>query len=235
MRKIYIATPCYGGWISYVYIQSFINTLMACAEKGIGVMFQFLGNDSLIPRARNIMVDSFLKTDATHLLFADADIQWKAADLIKMIDCDLDLIGGCTPKKEINWDKVKKMAQKDVPIEQLKWAAKSIVIKMKEGNTAVNTEKPLEVNFIGSSLILIKRRVFEKLADKVKTYISDTTDVNGHLELGIKMKEFFSVCVDNNETLLSEDYFLCQMWRDAGGKVYAAPWAVTDHMGSHLF
>jgi hypothetical protein len=35
--------------------------------------------------------------------------------------------------------------------------------------------------------------------------------------------------------LLSEDYAFCQIYRDSGGDVYAAPWVRISHAGEHNF
>mgnify|MGYP000341873540 CR=1 FL=1 len=66
--------------------------------------FSFLFNESLITRARNYLVDEFLRSDFTHLLFIDSDIHYNPQDVIAMLALEKDVIGGPYPKKSINWN-----------------------------------------------------------------------------------------------------------------------------------
>ena len=51
------------------------------------------------------------------------------------------------------------------------------------------------------------------------------------------IKELYAVSIDpdSGNRLLSEDYHFCKIAREAGFKVYAAPWASFGHMGSYTF
>jgi hypothetical protein len=51
-------------------------------------------NESLITRARNGMAYDFMQSDATHLMFIDADITFDPKDIVRMIDADKDIICG---------------------------------------------------------------------------------------------------------------------------------------------
>jgi len=78
--------------------------------------------------------------------------------------------------------------------------------------------------------------VFTKLAKKVPEYTNDVGDLSGQLKNQAKIKEFFATSIEpETNRLLSEDYHFCRIWRMAGGKVYAAPWAHLGHMGSYIF
>ena len=72
--KLFIATPMFGGQANYMYMISLINLLTKLGQNGIPSMFEIAANESLITKARNILVEGFLKSDATHMLFIDADL-----------------------------------------------------------------------------------------------------------------------------------------------------------------
>ena len=80
--------------------------------------------------------------------------------------------------------------------------------------------------------MLIKREVFEKMADHVPTFRNDMS----HMPGGKEVKQFFTegICPDT-QRLLSEDYNFCHQWRRLGGKVHGAPWCKIGHFGTYLF
>ena len=116
---IFIATPMYGGMCTGYYTQSLINTTAVMRANDIDMSFSCMFNESLIQRARNLLAHNFLKTDATHLMFIDADIKYNPNDIIPMIQADKDIICGMYPKKEINWQTVRDAVNKGVPNEEL--------------------------------------------------------------------------------------------------------------------
>lgn len=236
--KVLIGTPMYGGFCTGFYLQCMMQTQAVFSANKIESMMSFVFNESLITRARNSLAHNFLKTDATHLLFIDADIVWNANDLVPLIAADKDVICGIYPKKEINWQSVSQAVKADVPVEQLKNHTGAWVINLVgyQGEVTVPAGEPLEIWAGGTGMMLIKREVFEKLSETVPKYNNDVVDLSGNTKVGEKINEFFATSIEpETERLLSEDYHFCRLWRLAGGKIYAAPWMNLGHMGSYLF
>ena len=73
-NKLFIATPMYGGMAHGLYIKSCLDLQTTMNKYNIETKFSFLFNESLITRARNYLVDEFLRSDCTHLMFIDSDI-----------------------------------------------------------------------------------------------------------------------------------------------------------------
>jgi hypothetical protein len=95
----------------------------------------------------------------------------------------------------------------------------------------------IEISNGGTGFMLIKRKVFEELIGKVPTYNNDMyLAVDGERKPKV-VHEFFatSIDADSGNRLLSEDYHFCKIAREAGFKVYAAPWAQLSHCGSYIF
>ena len=80
----------YGGQCFGFYAQSLLQLNNLLREKNIESMMSFLFNESLITRGRNALAHGFMKSDATHLMFIDADIQFNPADFLKMLDAFWD-------------------------------------------------------------------------------------------------------------------------------------------------
>ena len=72
MSKIFIGTPCYGGMITADYFKSCLQLTAVAASKKVELQFGTIGNESLITRARNTLVQLFMDDEQyTHLLFID--------------------------------------------------------------------------------------------------------------------------------------------------------------------
>ena len=64
-RKIFVATPMYGGMCGGQYTKSSCDLSLMSASHKIDVKFFYLFNESLITRARNYLVDE--SVSYTHL------------------------------------------------------------------------------------------------------------------------------------------------------------------------
>lgn len=236
--KIFIATPMYGGMCAGFYMQSIIQLITTCQANGVDVEFSFMFNESLITRARNSLTNTFLKTDCSHLMFIDSDIKFRAEDVIHMIRADKEILCGIYPKKEINWYSVKAAMDRGVPFDQLKSHTGSFVVNLVNyvGEVTVPVNQPVEIFNGGTGFMLIKREVFEKLGESVPAYANDVVDLGGQMKQSEPIKEFFTTSIEpGTNRLLSEDYHFCRIWREIGGKVYAAPWCQLAHIGTYTF
>jgi len=235
---VFIATPMYGGMCTGVYTQSIMQLQSAFINSGISASISFMFNESLITRARNALTAQFLKSNATHLLFIDADIRFQAQDIIWMFQADKDVICGIYPKKEINWYTVERAVKDNVPVDQLKSHTGAWVVNLVNyaPEITVPANQPVEVFAGGTGMMLIKREVFEKLSDSVPSYKNDVVAVTELEKAGEVIKEFFATSIEpETQRLLSEDYHFCRLWRLAGGQIFAAPWMNLGHVGTYLF
>ena len=90
-NKLFIATPMYGGMAHGLYIKSALDLQMTMNKYGIETKFSFLFNESLITRARNYLVDEFLRSEYTHMMFIDSDIHYSPQDVIALMALDKDV------------------------------------------------------------------------------------------------------------------------------------------------
>ena len=106
-EKIFVATPCYGGALTEPYFRSTVKLLTFCNQHKIPLAFGTIANESLVTRARNVLVAYFLQSNFTRLLFIDADIEYQVEDIIKLVYHDRDVVVGAYPKKGVNWQRIK--------------------------------------------------------------------------------------------------------------------------------
>jgi hypothetical protein len=216
------------------------------SKYGVEVKFSFLFNESLITRARNYLVDEFLRTDYTHMLFIDSDIHFNPQDVIALLALDKDVIGGPYPKKSINWGNVAQAARNHPTMEprELENLVGEYVFNVVRGTQQFQVSEPLEVMEIGTGFMMIKREVFTKL-EKAFPQLRYKPDHVGQANFdGSRyIHAFFDTIIDTvdsatgggSDRYLSEDYMFCQLWRKIGGQIYLCPWMRTQHIGTYAF
>lgn len=232
MAHIFIATPMYGGMCSGIYVQSLLSLITYLSGAGHTTQCSFMFNESLIPRGRNNLSHQFLKSDADFLFWIDADIKFRAQDVLRMIHADKEIIGGIYPKKEINWEMVKKAVNEGQ--QNLSNHTGSFVVNLinELGNVVVKRDEPCQVAALGTGFMLVKRSVFDEMKKWTPIFKNDMSS----LRHGEEIYAFFETPIEpESGRLLSEDYHFCHQWRKHGGKVYAAPWCELGHMGSYIF
>ena len=194
--------------------------------------------DLRVGRAADILKSLPADTAPFDFIFIDADISFNPNDIPTMVRADKDIICGLYPKKEINWHTVYNAVKKDAKIENLKNHTGSWVVNLVDyrPEITVRNDKPLEVFAGGTGMMLIKRKVFDKLKKKVPSYENDVVDQAGSIGIKEVIHEYFATSIEpETNRLLSEDYHFCRLWRMNGGKIYIAPWMDLGHMGSYLF
>lgn len=229
--SILVLTPSYGGQIYVGYLSSIIKLERLCKEKNIIIDYEFCYNESLIPRARNTLVDKFMNSsNYTHLLFLDADIQFEPEDIIKMLEYNKPLVGGVYPKKNINWDKITNLInnnnEKKLTYEEIQSIIKDAVVILLDDTTINLQEEFIETRYTGTGILLIQRNVLEKMKESFPNdiYAAENTKYFRYFDTELK-----------NGIYLSEDYWFCDRWRQLGGKVYIYTKFRCKHWGTYAY
>jgi hypothetical protein len=229
-----------------LYVKSCLDLQTVMMRYGIEVKFSFLFNESLITRARNYLVDEFLRTDFTHMLFIDSDIHFDPNDIVALMALDKDVVGGPYPKKSINWGNIAETARKnpDLNPKELENLVGEYVFNVVKGTQQFQVSEPLEVMEIGTGHMMIKREVFDKMAAEYPTIRYKPDHVGQqHFDGSRYIHAYFDTVIDTKESIvgggseryLSEDYMFCQMWRKMGGQIFLCPWMKTQHIGTYAF
>lgn len=246
-NRLFVATPQYGGNCTGLYMKSCLDLQGLCMRYGIEVRFSFLFNESLITRARNYLVDEFLRSGFTHLLFIDSDINFDPNDVIALLALDKDIIGGPYPKKSINWKAVwnaskKLLSNPDFDESkfnpgELEGVTGEYVFNAVPGTKQFKVTEPLEVMEIGTGFMMVKRAVFDKFKEEYP-HLNYKPDHLGQANFdGSRyIHAYFDTVIDpDSHRYLSEDYMFCQYWRAIGGQIYLCPWMKTEHVGTYGF
>lgn len=231
MKKIFIATPMYGGNCKGVYVDGLLSLILKLQANNYEAMYSKIFNESLITRARNTLAHEFLKTDAEYMLFIDADHGFNADDIIRMIESGKDLIGAVYPMKNINWEMVIKAHENGHT--DLESYSGFFSANMLAGKQTITLTEPVEVENVATGMMLISRKVFEAMIPSCEQYGNHGN--TGAIDMGDLVYDFFKTEIDERGILLSEDYYFCKKWKELGGTVYAAPWVNITHAGDYNF
>jgi len=245
-HSIFVATPMYGGQCSGMYTKSIADLAQFAGKYDIDIKFYYLFNESLVQRARNYIVDQFLRSGCTHLMFIDADIVFKANDVISLLAMHIqnpdkyDILTGPYPKKSIAWEKVKTAVENgraENPFNLQYYTADYALNVVKNGKTTFKLNEPLEVMESGTGFMLIPRYVFDKYDEEYPeySYVPDharTENFDGSRNI----MAYFDCEIDpDTRRYLSEDYFFCRNARKIGIKLHTCPWLELFHVGTYIF
>ena len=122
-----IGTPCFGGLLHSGYVKGLTELCIRFTQLNIPFEIIHIGNESLVHRARNGIVAKFMsEPKMTHLMFIDADITFNWLSIIRLLLFNKPLSGGCYPKKNLNWDKLKKVILERPNISYTETLARSL-------------------------------------------------------------------------------------------------------------
>jgi hypothetical protein len=244
-KKLFIATPMYGGQCHGAYTKAISDLMILCTKYQIEAKLFFIFNESLVQRARNYLADEFMRSGFDYMMFIDSDIHFKAEDILVMMHFaqsreDMDVICGPYPKKAISWEKIKAAVDKgfaDQNPNQLEQFVGDYVFNPADGTTSFRVDEPIEVKESGTGFMMIKRNAFNKFDDAYpqQRYKPDhvrTENFDGSREI----TAYFDCPIDpESKRYLSEDYMFCQWARKAGAKVWLLPWINLKHAGTYIF
>jgi|TARA_R110000744_G_scaffold95887_6_gene185196 hypothetical protein len=254
-RKLFLATPMYGGMCAGMYCKSTNDLAALCMHYGIELKMYYLFNESLITRARNYCCDEFMRSDCTHMLFIDADIGFEANDVISMLalmdqdkDDGMDILCSPYPKKCIAWEKIKAavdQGQADDDPNILDNFVGDYVFNPVPGTTEIKLDEPAEVLEGGTGFMMFTKKSLQKFKD---AYWDDSEFSPGgfrykpdhvrteHFDGTREIMMYFQALIDpDSRRYLSEDYMFCQWARKVGLRIWLCPWVKLSHVGSFVY
>jgi len=248
-KKLFVATPMYGGQCNGMYARSMCDLTALCLKYGIEMRSYFLFNESLITRARNYCADEFMRSGYTHLLFIDSDIGFNPQDVLALLalqtdESPYDIIGGAYPKKCITWEKIKAAVDQGKADENPNVLEEYVgdfvfnpVIDNGAASKSIRLDEPAEVLEIGTGFMMIRRNTFEEYSKNIPNIMYKPDHVRTEAFDGSRnIAMFFQAEIDpESMRYLSEDYLFCQNTRKIGMKVWICPWMHLQHAGFYTF
>ncbi|RAK52779.1 hypothetical protein DJ018_11370 [Phenylobacterium deserti] len=170
-----------------------------CAANGIPLRVELGGGEALIGRFRAAALAAFLGSDASHLLFIDADIGFPPEAVFRLLDHRKEVVGGAYARKTLT-------ARGPQPEFILATNA------TEDGGL----QPALEV---GTGFLLISRTAARRITDGYPQLRARLGDVKASTAPEAAM--VFDSFVDPDTRRYLNDYqAFCRRWRDIGGEVW---------------
>lgn len=99
MKKVIIGTPALYGQVSAYYTHALAESTKICTLSGVDLTALFLSNESILPLARNELLNIAYKSSCDEFIFIDADISWNPQHIMEIINSKHDVVGIPYPKK----------------------------------------------------------------------------------------------------------------------------------------
>lgn len=217
--KVMVGMPCYGNQMYASVGKQVMELSHYWRDRGIGFSFEMVVNQPYVETARNILVEHFLGSDCTHLLFLDSDVMFIPEQAQSLLEADRDVVCGIYPRKQIRWDVVAKQVERGLPWEMLNHVASEPMVFPID--KTIRDANPLEVTGAATGFMMIKREVFEGMSPQ--EYETDGRKYRWWFRLGTKEGK-----------LLGEDIYFCQEVRRAGFRIWVLPKVSLGHIGYHV-
>jgi len=214
--SLFVASPMYGGLCHDAFLLGMLDLRQACDARGIPMHVLTIRNESLVQRGRNSCVAHFLASDATHLLFVDADIGFSAGAVLRLLAHRRPVIGATYAKKSLGEPDFAM-----IPLPEV----------------AVQDGGLVEVHSLPTGFLLLSRDAIQRM---VGAYGAATRYRVHPGEGGGAWTEHLFALFDceRDEASLSywsEDYTFCQRWRRIGGQCWLDPHILLEHHGTARF
>jgi hypothetical protein len=204
-QKIFIATPINEPKLELGYVASLIDSLPVLKQAGINCQIGFKPQTSLVIAGRNSLVADFLASDATDMVFIDADIGWKPESLVRLLQHQVAVVAGAYRKKNPKTTFAVEFENPD--------------------DISVNSQTGLlKATGVATGFLRIRRDCLESM---VKAYPElKITSPNGQEQHAL----FDTSLVDGR--MIGEDYTFCRRWTAIGGSIWVDPTIELSHYGT---
>jgi len=210
-KHVWIAVPAYTGTIHMGTMRSIIADLLKLAERGDRVTIFDESGNAMIGDCRGLICAQFLASDATDLVFVDADVAWESGALLKLVDHPVDFVAGIYPQR------------RDPEAYCVQW------IQSRKDLIADPATGLLEVEGVPAGFMRLTRAMLERMVDAYP----DTVFVCDAADTGLVHDLFGAFRV--GKVKFGEDYSFCRRWREIGGQVWVDAEIRMGHCGYKTF
>jgi cellulose synthase/poly-beta-1,6-N-acetylglucosamine synthase-like glycosyltransferase len=232
MVKLFLSTPCYGGLCLEKYMKSIVNLQMLLMREGVQLMLDTTENESLVHRARNVSIGRFMqKTDADYFMFIDADVEFDAQSVLRLLRSGHEVSVAVYPKKVVMWDQARE-AVENGDERNMALLSSSLVANIGATKRSV-VNGFVEVLDGPTGFMMISREALTKMHEHYPELNCKNDHQNRDFD---EYCALFDCMIDpESNRYLSEDYAFCRRWQQMGGKIYADCNTTLGHVGNLPF
>ncbi len=205
--SILIASAFYEVKAYSPYITSLMSSLRVLQEAGVKYSYVEISGDSYVDRAKNALVNKFLKSHHTHLMIIDSDLGWEVEGfgrLLKAAMAGAEVVGGAY------------LCKGD-------WNTYAVTPVLEDSEYVGNTSSGaivFNVLSLPGGFIIYSRKAFERTRPVLNTY-----------EMDGPVLEAFRCEIAPDGQRMGEDIYFQRKYIEQGGKIYLSPDITLTHYG----
>jgi hypothetical protein len=235
--KIMIATPAGGGLVTAPYAASLVGICKLLSQRGIESSYHSV-TFADIEMARNYLASEFVADQtATHLLFVDADMSFRASLIARMLELHKKFTSAIYVKRNLDlgllFDSIRPEELKD-PVRRQKAISRIMQFvgrrPVREAQGTISVQAGFaKFEGTGMGICLLAKEVFQEMIAKElveKHPGAPTADPK------ITVYGFFDRSKDNQD-VLAEDLSFCRRWvQGCQGEIWACIDEPIRHIGT---
>lgn len=214
---LFIATPLYDNRVCAEYLHGMLQTLSLLGSKGMPVQYAY-ERGTYIAINREKLVRRFLKTDCQFMLFIDGDTAFQALDVIRLLSADVDVVSALYRYRI------------SVPSGVTNHCFRTL-----EGQAIdvlkTDDETLQECGFLPTGMLLIRRRVFERLYERHEHVFDQGFRDTAWFQALFKANEREDIATNFE----GEDVHFSKLWRDMGGQLFVKAGVQVGHVGESVY
>jgi hypothetical protein len=205
IRRVLIGTPALDGKVQAWYTDSLANSIKVCAANGIDLQPVILIDESILPMARNELLNIAYQDNFESIVFIDADQVWNPIALLEVINSQYDVMG------------LPVVSKTDEP-------GNFNVILQRTDNIQKDEQGNIKVDAIGTGFLKLSRKALEALWNSNPTTLFRGKELKLICEYSTSYNEF-----------VGEDIYLCKKLKELEFDIWINPNATCAHIGSKVW
>jgi len=211
-KSLFIAIPCYDHKVGVNLAFALAELQHAAISHGISVQLAHMSGCSILPKARNLLVDNFMKSGCDHLMFLDADMGFRPEHILRLMAFNQEPEHGVIVAAGVT----RKVEEKTYAVD---------IYPDEAGNIVMNDMGLLKVKRAGTGFMMIRRDVLQDMQDQHPEWKIQVKDKDA---LTDSMYCFFDFAM-RPEGYTGEDYIFCERVYAAGHEVWLDPTIELQH------
>jgi hypothetical protein len=205
IRRVLIGTPALDGKVQAWYTDSLCNSIKVCAANGIDLQPVILIDESILPMARNELLNIAYTQEVESIVFIDSDQVWNPFALLEIINSSYDVIG------------LPVVSKTDEP-------GKFNVILQSTENIQQDEQGNIKVDGVGTGFLKLSRKALESLWNSNQT-----------VEFRGKELKLICEYATNYNAFVGEDVYLCTKLKELEYDIWVNPNQTCAHIGSKVW
>lgn len=206
MRSVMILTPAYGGIVSAGFHRALLTSTIELLDEGIALESEVLENQSLLPLARNTLLNEAYKRKPDDIIWIDNDMVWEPDTIRQLLKHDVDVVGSACRKKVPDNIQFNFQLFNNRPFDP-------------------NEKGLIDVRRLGTGFLRMSKKAYTALWENDKKYEIQ----------GVVGSHVFEIGIWQGRELLSEDFIVCEKLINLGFNIYMDPKLRVGHIGTYNY